>query len=372
MRITAVQTIVVNVSPFTNWTFVRLETDDGIAGVGEATLIGFEPAVASLVGEIGAPLVGRNPLEAGPLHMTQGGHIAAAALSGLEQALWDIRGKAYGVPVHRLLGGGRAAVPVYANINRGTRDRSPRGVGARAEEAVSAGFGAVKFAPFDEYLWWEAAGRRDLLEPGIRRVEAIRETVGPRVAVKVDCHWRFDVPAAIEVGRRLAALDLAWYEAPVSERDPDAVREVREQTGLRIAGGELQTSLLDYRRLLEARCMDVLMPDVKYVGGIQGVLKVATLAEAFGASIAPHNPSGPVATAATLHAAAVLPNLMTVEYQFAEVEWYWDLVQVEFAVKDGHMQVPQSPGLGVNFDMALAAKYPYQPVRHMQDPRLFV
>jgi len=372
MRVTAVRTVAVNATPHTNWIFVSIETDEGVAGVGEATLIGHERLVADAVEDLGAALLGRDPLQTMPLNPpAQAGHVAAAARSGLEQAVWDIRGKAYGLPVHRLWGGGTPSVPVYANTNRSTRDRSPAGFRLRAEEAVAAGFRAVKCAPFDEYHWWESTGRRDLLEIGFRRVEAVRQAIPVGIALMVDCHWRFDVPTAIEVGNRLAPLGLCWYEAPVAERDTASVREVKDRTGLRIAGGELLTDPAQYRALLEARCVDILMPDVKYAGGIQGLLQVDALAGAFGTRVAPHNPSGPVATAATLQAASVLGALLMVEYQFAEIDWYADLVRADFSLHDGRMKVPTGPGLGVDLDWSLAAKHPCQPVTHLQNPRLF-
>lgn len=369
MRITGVQPIVVNATPHTNWVFVCVDTDTGISGVGEATLVGHEMAVATSLGALGSVLVGRDPLHMSlPLSDNRRDRAAAAAVSGLEQAMWDLRGKASGMPVRDLLVGHRSTVPVYANINRGTRDRSPDGFAARAAAAVAAGYLAVKCAPFDEYLPWKP--ERSALDIGVRRVEAIRAALPDRVALMVDCHWRFDVPTAIDVGTRLAPFGLFWYECPVPEVNPNDTLEVKTRTCLRIACGELKNSPRDYAGLLVAGCADFLMPDIKYVGGFQGLLKVGALAEAFGVSVAPHNPSGPVATAATLQAAAALDTLVTLEYQFAEVEWYEDLVQAEFAVARGHMMIPTAPGLGIGFDRALAAKHPYQPVRPLQDPRL--
>lgn len=369
MRITRVEPIVVNATPHTNWVFVRLDTDDGLSGVGEATLVGNEPAVVAALETLGRALAGQDPFRidasgwGGSADMVQ-----VVAVSGLEQAAWDLRGKACGMPVHALLGSRRSIVPVYANINRGTRDRSPDGFAARAAAAVAAGYLAVKCAPFDEYLPWKP--ERSALDMGVRRVEAIRAALPDRVALMVDCHWRFDVPTAIDVGTRLAPLGLFWYECPVPEVHPADTLEVKTRTGLRIACGELKTRPRDYTGLLMAGCADVLMPDIKFVGGIQGLLKIGALADAFGVSVAPHNPSGPVATAATLQAAAALDALVTLEYQFAEVEWYADLVQAEFVVTRGHMTIPTAPGLGIALDRALAAKHPYQPVRPLQDPKL--
>lgn len=369
MRITRVEPIVVNATPHTNWVFVCLDTDDGLSGVGEATLVGNEPAVVAALETLGRALVGQDPFRVdasgwgGSAEMVQ-----VVAVSGLEQATWDLRGKASGMPVHALLGSRRSIVPVYANINRGTRDRSPDGFAARAAAAVAAGYTAIKCAPFDEYLPWEP--ERNSLDIGMRRVEAIRAAVPDHVAFMVDCHWRFDVATAIDVGRRLAPFRLFWYECPVPEVNPAEVLKVTAHTGLRIACGELKIRPRDYTGLLMAGCVDFLMPDIKYIGGIQGLLKIGALAEAFGVSVAPHNPSGPVATAATLQAAAALDTLATLEYQFEEVEWYEDLVQAEFGVINGQMIIPNEPGLGITFNRALAAKHPYQLVRPLQDPRL--
>jgi len=361
MRVTAVKSTVVNATAHANWIFVSIETDDGLTGLGEATLQGHESLVVDAVDDLGASLLGQDPLPGlRPGPRPHGGHVAAAALSGLEQAVWDLRGKAYGLPVHRLLGGGRAAVPVYANISAGTADRSATDVCARAEAAIGAGFRAIKCAPFDEYHWWDSDGRQDRLDAGVRRVEALRRSIPDGVALMVDCHWRFDVPTAVDVGRRLAPLNLRWYESPVAEHDPAWLREVRDRTGLRIAAGELYTGLAGFRQVLDAGGADVLVPDVKYVGGIEGLLKVGALADAFGARVAPHNPSGPVATAATLQAASALEALLMVEYRFGEVDWYGDLVQAELSLEDGSMAVATAPGLGVTLDWTLAAKHPYR------------
>ncbi|MEO7727406.1 MAG: enolase C-terminal domain-like protein, partial [Burkholderiales bacterium] len=206
MKIAQIEPLVLNVSEKTNWFFVRVTDDAGITGIGEASLNGWEPAQLAYLASISGGLVGKTAAQLVPLLRvfphSPGGLVASSIASALEQALTDLRARQAGVPVHALLGGNaRKTVRVYANINRGARDRSPDGIARAARNAVAAGFGAVKIAPFDGVCAEDFAesGAQDLIRAGIDRIYAIREAVGPDVDVMVDCHWRFDEPSALKL-----------------------------------------------------------------------------------------------------------------------------------------------------------------------------
>lgn len=313
MKITNVSSKIVNVSEFTNWIFVIIETNEGLTGLGESTQDGYEFEVTKAIEKEAAFLIGKDPLKARvtPI-MGYGGMIHAAAISGLDQALWDLKGKILGVPVYELLGGAyREQIPMYANINRACKIRTPDGFAAFAARAIASGYNAIKCAPFDKYVWRDPIGKQHDIELAMRRLTAVRESIGVHAELHVECHWRFDTATAIQIGQRLRDLRPFWFEAPIRENNPEATKQIKLQTGLRISGGEMQVSHEEYVPLLQAQAIDVYMPDIKYIGGITGIMKAAALVEAYDLYIAPHNPSGPVATAATLHIAAAVSNLLT-------------------------------------------------------------
>jgi len=379
LLIQQIDALIVNATPRTNWLFVQVETVEGLRGYGEATLVGFEDLVLAGLALLAPRFTGQSAHEVERLCQLQpglpGGLALAAALSGIEQALWDIKGKAFNAPVYQLLGGAcRPAVRLYANINRSLRtDRSPAAFADHARRAVSEGFTAVKCAPFDGLLrvpLEEPEGRR-LYGEGLARVEAVRQAVGSDIDLMVDCHWRFDLRTALRVLPDLEALRLYWLEAPVSERDLDALAAVRAATLARLAGGEHLSGVKAFQAYLEASQVDVVMPDVKYTGGLSGLRKVGALAEAAGSAVAPHNPSGPVASLASLHAAAAMPNAFILEYAWGECDWRAELVGGGERLHNGHMLLPEMPGLGVDFNHALAEAHPRQPIVPMLDPRLW-
>ena len=367
-RIRSIRPVVVHVTTRTNWVFVVVETDDGLTGIGEATLDGTEPQVLAEVEAAARRLVG-SPAHPGlrglrPHPGAFGGMAHHAAGSAIEQALWDLLGQRLGAPVSELLGGPRSGeVRLYANVNRGLLlDRSPHGFAAGARAAVDAGFDAVKVAPFDGVRWEpeqeRAAGRA--IDEGLARVHAVREAVGADVAVLIDCHGRFNPRTATLVVRELEAVAPYWIEAPVNERDLEGWRRVRDATSARLAGGEFLVGTEAHRRFIAATGVDVVMPDVKYCGGISGLVQVAAIAASFGVETAPHNPRGPVATLATAHAALADPTTTIVEYAWGETTWRSGLVGGAEDVREGCVALDGRPGLGARLDEALAAAHPYE------------
>ena len=309
---------------------------------------------------------GRSPLDIawyrqqGAPRAAAGGLIAATAYSAIEQALWDVAGQLLNRPVHTLLGGRlRDRLPVYANINRASTPRTPAGFAATAARAVAGGFRAVKLAPFDGFK------RKDFSDPakskpvadGIACIAAVREAVGDAVQVMVDAHSLFDVPLAIEVAHRLEPYRLTWYEEPVA---PEMIAEtvaIRRAIKQEMAGGEILFQMKGFSPLCREHAVEVIMPDVKHCGGLLELTHIAALAAMEGVAVAPHNPSGPVSTAASVQVCAALPNFRLLELQWGEVPWRGELVVPAERFVHGEIAVPDHPGCGVTLNEQLCKKY---------------
>jgi galactonate dehydratase len=383
MHVVAVESRILHVNERTNWTFVRVRTDEGVTGVGEASLNGCEPLLDACLGQLRPQLVGAALDDALPVLATYphapDGLVGHAVRSALRQAFVDASARASGVPAWKLLGGARRdRVPVYANVNRGTRDRSPSGCARSARAAVDLGFRAVKIAPFDGVLpdALDAPATRRAIDAGIARVQAMREAVGADVRLMVDCHWRFDERTALDVLARLAPLRLHWFECPVSEQAHahDALVRIRAAAaakGTSVAACELQTGVDGFRPFVEPRRVDVVMPDVKYCGGPVEMLRIARYATAHGVRFSPHNPTGPVCTMASLHASLAADAVDSLELQLGESPLARDVVHgVEPAFVDGAFEAPQGPGWGVELDDDVLDAHPYRPVPQGLDARL--
>jgi galactonate dehydratase len=364
MKIARVETIALDVTRRGGWLFVRLHTTDGRVGVGEASQSGDDAATDALIRDVLAPrLLGVDPRRPGGRLSDElavlarpqpDGGAAATALSAVDQALWDLRAQAHGVALHEVLGGARcAAVPLYANVNRGVWDRSPAGFAAQARAAVAAGFRAVKCAPFDGVTPASSAepGGWRTVEEGIARVAAVREAIGPEIDLMVDCHSRFTVETAVRAAEALAPLGLLWLEEPLAwSADPDGLREVRARVPMPTAAAEHAHGLATYWPLVRDPIADVLMPDVKHCGGPWTLQQVGALTAAAGLGVSPHNPSGPISTLASAQVAATLPNVRRLEYPFGEVDWRDDLVGGCERIVDGELRLPSGPGLGATLN----------------------
>ena len=350
-RVTGMEVLPVVVSERTNWRFLRLSTNVGVTGLGEASA--GDPEMSDLetfYGLLADSLSIHAYRRAGLPRVEAGGVRAAAAFSAIEQALWDIRGKLLGAPVHELLGGRlRDAVPLYANVNRMTKNRVPGGFASSAALAREAGFRAVKAAPFDGFPSPDAG--RDAIETattkGIDAMLAIREAVGRDVAVKVDCHSAFDFSRAVSAAERMRPAQLDWFEEPLPIDDVDGMRALRDAIGQRLAGGERRFGLQGFLPLITTRAVDVLMPDVTLCGGILEMLHIARAAEARGIAISPHNARGPVATAAALSACAAAGNIESLELQWGEADWRGTLIDPPEQIDDGMLAVRDGPGFGI-------------------------
>lgn len=369
----------INVTPKTNWCFLEVRTADGRMGLGECTLANHEPLLEAEAARLAAPVTGEDARQRNRLARliphAPGGLVAATVVSAFEQALADLAAQRAGEPLHLFLGGAlRDPVPLYANINRGA-ERTPAGFAAAAARAVGQGFRAVKLAPFEPLVWEDGLSdaNRTAYAEGLARIAAVRAAVGPDIAVMVDAHWRFSPGGAAALVRDVAEFRLLWLECPVAEANRAEIRRLRgmaNDRGMRLAGAETLAGLAAYRPVIEAGCYDVLMPDVKHAGGVEEIRRIAALAQTAGVEIAPHNPTGPVCHAQSVHLCTVIPNFLLLEVQFGETERFFDMVEGEsLRFRDGAAPLPRAPGLGIRLGAG-----PHAPWLRMDrpwlDPRL--
>ena len=354
LKIKTIETEVVEVNHRGNWLFVKVHADDGTVGVGEASHGGDDARVRHLIDTLKPGLVGWNPFQLEAFrqrfYRDTESHAYHTALSGIEQAMCDLIGKALDVPSYQLLGGKcREKIRLYANINRATIDRSPSGFASNAERAVSEGFTAIKCAPFDDVSTANisSGSLTPAIRSGIDRIRTIRAAIGGDIDLMVDCHSRFNPGILIQVAKELEDLHLFWIEDAVSLDNLDAFGHISRSIGIPIATGERLRTLTDFDRLLRRAAVDYILPDVKHVGGITGLKKIATLAAARNVMVTPHNPSGPVATAASVQCMASVPNFAILEYAWGEVEWRASLVSPPEKIVNGFIEVPAQAGSGI-------------------------
>lgn len=355
LKITNIETEIVQVNHRGNWTFVKVYADNGTIGVGEASHGGGDDSVQHVINSLKPLLVGWNPFQLEAFrqrfYRETESHTYHTALSGIEQAMWDLIGKALDAPSYQSLGGKcRENIRLYANINRATVDRSPSGFAHNAERAVAEGFTAIKCAPFDDVSIANIS--RGSLTPaiclGIDRIRTIRAAIGGNIDLMVDCHSRFNPGIIIQVAKELEDLHLFWIEDAVSLDNLDAFAHMSRAIGIPIATGERLRTLKDFDRLITETHVDYILPDVKHVGGISGLKKIATLAAARNVMVTPHNPSGPVATAASVQCMASVPNFAILEYAWGEVEWRASLTEPPEKIVNGAIEVPDRAGLGIS------------------------
>jgi len=366
LRVTGIELLPIRATFRTVWLIVRVSTDAGLVGLGEASdAFGFANTTVADAARMQQELRaffqlidGRSPLEIESFRQrgeaaARRGLVPATAFSAIEQALWDLAGKALDVPVHALFGSKvRNELPVYANINRATNPRTPDGFAAAARRAMADGFRALKAAPFDGF---PAPGSPPAeisraIDTGIASVAAMRDAVGPAVAIMVDCHSFFDVERAVTVAERLQPYNLTWYEEPVPPENVDDTVAIKRRIAQPMAGGEVLFGLSGFTLLVRRRAVDTIMPDVKHCGGLLESTRIAALAAEEGVMVAPHNPSGPVSTAASVQVCAPMKNVNYLELQYGEVDWRSTAVMPEERFINGTIQVPDRPGFGITLN----------------------
>ena len=380
MKITEVKTFLVHPGAAKNWLFVKVETDEGIYGWGEAyTQSDRDRAIEVHIQQLGRYIIGRNPFDI--KHFTymaytdfaskRGSMDLFSAISGIEQALWDIAGKSFGQPVYNLLGGRcRDRIKVYANGWGSWYDpeRALEHLSDRATSLVERGFRALKFDPFPGP--WRAIISREDEQTAVDRIRAVREAVGPDVDILIEVHRRLSPLHAVRVAREMEPYAPFWYEEPVSARDLDGLAEARKNIKLPIVTGEELYTKAEFRSVFEKRAADIINPDVCNCGGILELREIAAMAETYHVAVSPHNyNSTTVGLAATIQASAGMPNFLITEY-FVNFETTGnEIADVPFEVDGGYIELPTRPGLGIDLDEEALAKYPYQQFAERTLPR---
>ena len=365
MKITDIKTF--NVFTYrTNFVFVKLETDEGISGIGEGTLEYKENALLGAIEDIKRVLIGQDPREVERISHElyrdsywRVGPVLQSAISAVNMAMWDIKAKAAGVPVYEMLGGKvRDGVRMYANVwfaGAKTADE----FAAAAVKAKNMGITALKWDPFGKaYMYMENADFRRSIEI----VEAVRGAVGNDVDLLIEGHGRFDIATGIKIANALKPFDPYFFEEPTPPDCLDALAQVHKSSPVPIAAGERLYSLPQMRDFLERGCADFAQPDISHCGGISAVKKMAALCEAHYVALAPHNPSGPVANAATLHIAASTPGFRILEICLTDVSWRKELTNERVVFDKGNILIPTGTGLGLEINEENCLKYPYQPI----------
>jgi len=363
MKITKLDTFLANCG-LRNYLFLRLTTDTGLTGVGEASLEWQERAVEVIVHDwLEERLLGSHPFDVEAVFSAlirdqyQGGPTVLTAISGAEIACWDLMGKACGQPVYKLLGGrAREALPAYANGWYGGAS-APQQYAEKAREVVARGYRAMKFDPFG--VAWKEMSREEMAAAEAI-VAAVREAVGDEVELMIEMHGRLSAACAIEMGRRLVPYRPAWIEEPVTPHDLDLLLEVKRALPIPMAAGERLYMLEEYQRLTSLRASDIVQPDMAHCGGLAVGKKIAALAQAHDLRLAPHCSIGPVALCAAIHFGWATPAVM-IQENFADFDapWRHELVGGWNFGGQGQFSLPTQPGLGMELNVEACARHPY-------------
>ena len=368
MKITGVETWTVHPGTGKNLVFVKIDTDEGIHGWGECyTQSDRDLQVVSHVDQLERYLIGRDPMNI--KHFTQvayddyagrrGAMDYYCAISGLEQAMWDITGKALGVPVYGLLGGAcRDKIRVYANgWSEGAK--TPEALAERASQVIEMGFDAMKFDPIPGP--WRTFVSREVEDQTIENVAAVRQAVGPDVDILVEMHRRLAPMHAVRIAREIEQYRPFWYEEPVLAENMDALAAAKREIRIPVVTGEELYTKFEFREVFEKRAADIINPDVCNVGGILELKEIAAMAEPYFVIVSPHNfNSTTVGLAATLQVSTCIPNFLITEYFVNLEEFGNDIAVNPFKVEDGYIQIPTGPGLGIELDEDALARHPYQ------------
>lgn len=362
MKITDIKTFVVDCFR-TNWVFVKVYTDEGICGVGEGTLEYKEKALCGAIEHIKNYLTGKDPRTIEKHYHDiyrdaywRGGAVLMSALSAVECALWDILGKSLGVPVYQLLGGKvNEDCRIYVN-GWFSGAKTPDEFAEKAKAAVKRGVTAMKWDPFGKS--YMQISNKDL-DTALECVAKVREAVGNDVDLLIEGHGRFDVPTGIKIAKELEQFKPMWFEEPVPPDNTDALKAVRDKSPVAISAGERLYTRFDYNKLFALRAADYIQPDVSHAGGIAELKKIAAAAEANYIPFAPHNPSGPVANAATLQLAACCPNFCILEIMYSDVDYRKKVTNENLVYENGRIKIGDKPGLGIELNEEECLKHPY-------------
>lgn len=353
MKITKMETFIVP----PRWLFLKIETDEGISGWGEPIVEGRAGTVKAAVEELSDYLIGKDPRRIEDLWQMmyrsgfyRGGPILMSAIAGIDQALWDIKGKYHNAPISELMGGAvRDSVRVYSWIGG---DR-PNDVGKAATEAVEAGFTAVKMNGTEELQYIDSYEK---IDQAVARIAAVREAVGDYIGIGIDFHGRVHKPMAKILVKELEQFRPMFIEEPVLPENNEALRDIARITNIPIATGERMFSKWDFKKILEDGYVDIIQPDLSHAGGITECKKIFAMAEAYDVAVAPHCPLGPIALAACLQVDATSHNVFIQEQSLGiHYNQGSDLLdylndKTIFEYKDGYVDMLQQPGLGISIN----------------------
>lgn len=370
MKIVRVTANVIN-ARLRNWVIVRIETDQpGLYGLGEATVEFQTRAVVGAVEDLAGLIIGHDPRDIERLWQMmyrhpffKGGVITMSALSGIDQALWDISAKDMGVPLWRALGGlARDRVRMYDHLGGGDSDAvynsdTAASFAEKMKQSVEDGFTAVKILAVPKTA---PLGNAAQLRHAEALMQIAREAVGPDVDIMIDFHGRTSAAMAIEYAKVLEPFDPYFLEEVVQPEFIAGMAKVARSTRIPLASGERLYTTQEFLPLLQAEVIDVAQPDVCHAGGITGLRKISALCDTFGVVMAPHNPLGPVATMVNVHLGLSTPNFLIQEVMRADVPWREDVVQGVPEIRDGCIQAPTTPGIGVSINEVEAAKHPFE------------
>lgn len=362
LRITGFETFVVG-NPWKNWVFIRIDTTEGIQGIGEASLNGFALSTRSAISELQQYFIGKSAFDVKDIRRSMllsvysdGGQIHRSATTAVETACWDIVGKAVGKPLYQLWGGSvREDIRTYANGWYRT-ERDPESFSARAKQAVDLGYTALKVDPFGSVRGGFTRPEKELC---LEIIKAIKNAIPETTDLFIEGHCRFDVPTAIELSYALGNLDVGWFEEPVAYWNTQGLAEVSQRSPVRIATGENLTKFSDFIELTRHTRNLVLQPDVMNLGGLEEARLVCDLGEALQVPVAPHDAQGPISKAMCLQLAALSPSI-TIQEDFELFNDPWtETLSSPLNRSEGYIAIPTVPGIGRTLNFDVISEHPY-------------
>ena len=365
MKITEVKTFRMAAQPFksdtNNWLFVKIYTDSGLHGTGEASLQYKDLALLAEIEDFSKFLIGKDPFRIEYIWTSfyrrvtwTGGAVTMSAISAIDLALWDIKGKALGVPVYELLGGRvRDAVPLYANGWFNGLETPSEHVEA-ALATVQAGYSCLKFYPFiGEYVTTP-----EQISQGIELVKAVREAVEPNIQIGIDVRARLDFWSALQVAEELIPFKVSWLEEPIQFDNPSLMGEFARKSRVPISTGEQLYNRWDFQPILDEKSVSIIQPDICHAGGISELRRIASAAETQYVSVAPHNSNGPISTVASLHLDMSIPNCFKQEIFVSFLDKYDAVLTNPIPIDDGFSIPPVGSGWGTDIDEEALKEFP--------------
>lgn len=349
-----------------NWTLLKVYTDTGHTGVGEATNWPGSPIIEAAAKHVGERVIGLDPMRTDfiwtklyrDLNWIGPSGASLCAISGLDMALLDLKGKVLGTPAYNLLGGAyRTDIQLYANYWFTGAEHKAESYAAYARKVVEMGFTGLKFDPFAHVNYFYGQDLASNLTLTLEQQDlayelsaAVREAVGPQIALMIETHAMLNGEIAVKMAHRLAHLDINWYEEPAGPENANTLLALRRRlpANVSITVGERHYTRHGFREILENHICDIIMPDITRCGGPSEMKRIATMAEAYNVLIAPHNPNGPLSSLASAHVCAAIPNFFRLEFMYTDVPWRDMVIDHPIDVRDGHLHLSDRPGLGVD------------------------